>query len=328
MENRENVWEKIQTQIQDSNLDEMQKKQLFNNLINLKNQKINIMVTGATGSGKSSTINALFDREIAKVGYGVDPQTMDIEKYELDNLILWDSPGLGDGKEADIKHSKNIINKLTEKNADGDALIDLVLVIVDGSSRDMGTSYALINEVIIPSMPEKERVIVAINQCDIAMKGKGWNKKENKPEQELIDFLSDKVLSVKRRIFESTSVNIEPIYFSASEFYNISKLLSFIIRYTPKEKRAVYINNINRDPNPWKSNDEIKDYNEEIQRSLLESIQEGIANGADFGGQIGGLFGKPGEVVGRVVGAAVGGAIAFLGSVFGGGSSSRNPLKW
>ena len=144
----ENIWEKIQEQIQNSDLDEHQKKQLFNNLMGLKSQKINIFITGATGSGKSSTINALFDQEIAKVGYGVDPETMDIAKFELDNLILWDSPGLGDGKDADIRHSKNIIDKLTEKNTDGNALIDLVLVIVDGSSRDMGTSYALINEVI------------------------------------------------------------------------------------------------------------------------------------------------------------------------------------
>ncbi len=57
------------------------------------------MITGATGSGKSSTINALFDLEVAKVGTGVDPETMDIQKFDLDNLVLWDSPGLGKWKE-------------------------------------------------------------------------------------------------------------------------------------------------------------------------------------------------------------------------------------
>ena len=38
------------------------------NLLNLKKQKINLMITGATGVGKSSTINALFNTEKAKVG--------------------------------------------------------------------------------------------------------------------------------------------------------------------------------------------------------------------------------------------------------------------
>ena len=72
-----------------------------------------------------------------------------IEKYELDNLILWDTPGLGDGREADNRHAKNIIQKLAEVDKDGNVLIDLVLIILDGSTRDLGTSYELINNVII-----------------------------------------------------------------------------------------------------------------------------------------------------------------------------------
>lgn len=33
--------------------------------------------------------------KVAKVGVGADPESMDITKDELDNLILWDSQGLG-----------------------------------------------------------------------------------------------------------------------------------------------------------------------------------------------------------------------------------------
>ena len=33
---------------------------------------------------------------------------MDITRYDLDNLVLWDSPSLGDGKEADNRHANNI----------------------------------------------------------------------------------------------------------------------------------------------------------------------------------------------------------------------------
>ena len=66
-------------------------------------------------------------------------------------------------------------------------LIDLVLVILDGSTRDLGTSYELINNVIIPNLGEnkKDRILVAINQADAAMKGRHWDYNTNKPDGEL-----------------------------------------------------------------------------------------------------------------------------------------------
>ena len=151
MEKEKKIFDAMQEDIENANIPDSEKAKLMKNLLHLKEQKINLMITGATGCGKSSTINALFDMEVAKVGVGVDPETMEITKYELDNLILWDSPGLGDGKEADNRHAKNIIKKLNELDENNNLLIDLVLVILDGSTRDLGTSYELINNVIIPN---------------------------------------------------------------------------------------------------------------------------------------------------------------------------------
>lgn len=129
---RENIFEAMENDILSADLTETVKNKMLKNIMKLKERKVNIMITGATGCGKSSTINALFDTEVAKVGVGVNPETMGIEKYELDNLILWDTPGLGDGKEADNRHAKNIIRKLTEVDKNGEAVIDIVLVILDG----------------------------------------------------------------------------------------------------------------------------------------------------------------------------------------------------
>ena len=256
-------------------------KEFIEMILKRQNQKINIMVTGATGCGKSSTINALFGSEVAKVGVTPEPETMDIRQYNLPNLTIWDSPGLGDGKK-DAEHAKNIKEKLVQKDEKGDFLIDLVLVILDGGSRDLGTSYELINKVIIPNLGnDTNRLLVAINQCDMAMKGRGWNKETNKPEPELEKFLNEKAMSVKKRIEETTKVNIiEPVYYSAGDKemgkkpYNMAKLLSYIIDHTTSQKRFAYTNNINRDKTVWDDNDDLKDYSKSIIEQIADSVVE------------------------------------------------------
>ena len=327
MEKEKTVLEAMESDIMNANIPDVEKNKLMKNFLKLKEQKINLMITGATGCGKSSTINALFNAEKAKVGVGVDPETMDIQKYELENLILWDSPGLGDGKEADNRHAKNIIKKLNERDENGNLLIDLVLVILDGSSRDLGTSYELINSVIIPNLGEdkENRILVAINQADVAMKGRYWNYEENKPEPRLVEFLEEKVASVKRRIKEGTGVDVEPIYYCAgfkeegkeqNKPYNLSKLLYYIIKFTPKQKRLAYIENINQNQEMWKDNDDLKNYSEEISKSMWETVKDCAAEGADIGGSIGSVFGESGRRIGKVVGGVIGAAVGFFKSIF------------
>ena len=324
---KENIYEAIQDDIMNAAISEEDKKKMLKNVMRLKEQKMNIMITGATGCGKSSTINAMFDTEVAKVGVGADPETMEIEKYELDNLVLWDTPGLGDGKEADNRHAKNIIEKLSEVDENGNALIDLVLVILDGGSRDLGTSYELINNVIIPNLGEdkKDRILVAINQADMAMKGRNWDYEKNEPNGQLVDFLEDKVRSIKDRVYEATGVKIEPIYYCAGykegdrqeKPYNLSKLLYYIVKATPSEKRAVYVDNINGDKQMWEDDDELIDYGKETRNTIFNSIVEGATNGADIGETIGSVFGTVGSKIGRVAGGIIGGFVGFIGGLFG-----------
>ena len=324
---KENIFEAMQNDIINSNLSESEKNVMLKNVMKLKEKEVNIMVTGATGCGKSSTINALFDTEVAKVGVGVDPETMEIEKYELDNLILWDTPGLGDGKDADERHARNIVNKLNEVDKKGEALIDLVLVILDGGTKDFGTSYELINNVIIPNLGKgrEHRVLVAINQADMAMKGRNWDYIKNEPNQQLVDFLEDKVRSVKDRVYEATGIKVDPIYYSAGykeegkeqcRPYNLSKLLYYIVKSTPSDKRVIYANNVNRDKKMWKDDDKKDDYSCKTRSKILESIEEGCTRGARIGEAIGSVFGETGKSIGRKIGTVAGGVFGFIGGLF------------
>ena len=157
-------------------------------------------------------------------------------------LRFHDSAGLGDGREADLEHSKNITSKLLEYVSIKElkfGFIDLVLVILDGGSRDFGTTFKLLENVILKSI-EPERVMVVINQADMAMKGNHWDLKKNKPTKQLFDYLDEKVVSVQARIKEATGLTIsKPIYFSAYHKYNINAVMDYIIEHLPKQRRDI-----------------------------------------------------------------------------------------
>lgn len=127
------IYELLEEDTMASDIPEAEKAKRLSRLIKIRNKQVNIMLVGSTGSGKSSTVNAMFNMDIAKVGVGVDSETTNISKFELDNLIIWDTPGLGDGIENDKRITKEIIAKLNEVDKEGSPLIDMVLVIMDAA---------------------------------------------------------------------------------------------------------------------------------------------------------------------------------------------------
>lgn len=204
---------------------------------------LDVLLVGATGTGKSSTLNALFNATVAKVGEGVDPETQHVSSHSLhDYLRFHDSAGLGDGKENDLRHSKNITLEL-QRTCGGDIhdnhFMDLTMVILDGSSRDLGTTFQLLESVILKAI-EPKRVIVAINQADMAMSGRYWNTIRHHPEPTLLEFLEEKSHSIQRRINESTGLTInKPVYYSAKFNYNVHPLVDHIIKHFPTNRRKV-----------------------------------------------------------------------------------------
>lgn len=334
-ENMDKIFEALEKEILLSGADDEEKQKLLARLRKLGGTKTNIMLVGATGCGKSSTINALFSCngqedgyvEAAKVGSKADPETRDIERYRIGNLILWDTPGLGDGTEVDGHHREVITELLREEDGEGNALIDLVLVILDGSTRDMGTSYKILNEVIIPELKDETgRILIALNQADIAMKtGRHWDYGKNEPDETLQAFLEEKVASIKRRIREDAGLDVEPVYYCAGyeeasgdivRPYNLSKLLYYILSALPAEKRAAVFGGINTAGEQYVYNDDGMDYNEGVKESLYgmaDYVADGINSGAETGYLI---LGIPGAVVGTVAGALVGGIKGILNLIF------------
>ena len=200
---------------------------------------LDIMITGATGAGKSTTLNSIFKREVAVAGHTHEPETMDIASYSFnENIRLWDTPGLGDGTN-DIAHSKKIKNLLQKSYNGNNGWIDLVLIIVNGSTRDLGTARELINEVIIPNFPG-DKIMIAINQADRAMKTRGWCRVSNTPAPKLLNYLETQSDDIQSRIRKDTGVSVaRPIFYSAEYGYNVTKLYDLIIDNIPNQRRVL-----------------------------------------------------------------------------------------
>ena len=194
---------------------------------------LDVMVTGVTGAGKSTTLNTIFRKNVATVGNGVDPETMYLDYYSLNDVFrLWDTPGLGDGVTNDETHKRKLVDLLYKTySLDGNIYgwIDSIIVVLEGLNRDMGSTYTLLNEVIVPNI-QADRILVVINQADMAMKGRHWNKETNEPDEILIEFLEKQASSIQNRVKEATGVTIrKPVYYSAAYSNSVEKLRDFII---------------------------------------------------------------------------------------------------
>ena len=325
---KKSIYDLLEEDIRNSELSLQEQNEHLARLLRARNKKVNIILVGATGSGKSSTVNALFDMNVAKVGLGVDPETSVIDKYDLDNLTIWDTPGLGDGL-TDEEYGEMIVEKLSEFDENGDPLIDLVLVVVDASSKDLGTTYSLINDVVIPSLGDDApgRILIGINQADMAMKGKHWDEEKNEPDEVLYEFLRKKAISIKNRIESVTGVETRPIFYCAGytdengdqcKPYNLTKLLYYIVKSIPAEKRLSLADNINDDEDNWLYDDEEEDYVGEVKKSFFQSVRLYIKQTAEKASDIGyDILGIPGDYIGRFIGTQWGLVKGFFKTMFG-----------
>ena len=113
------------------------------------------------------------------------------------------------------------------------------MIIVEAGTRDIGTTLDLMEHVLRGNLPA-DRILVALNQADFAMKGRHWDARHNCPDAVLKAYLEERADSLKRRIYESTGIRLcRPVYYSARYRYHIDKLYDLIIDHMPDSPRKI-----------------------------------------------------------------------------------------
>ena len=79
----------------------------------IESTKVNIMITGKAGTGKTTLINALIGTNEAVEGFTLDPQTKAVEHFDRTfensaHVFVFDSPGLQDGTVDESKYIADI----------------------------------------------------------------------------------------------------------------------------------------------------------------------------------------------------------------------------
>lgn len=79
---------------------------------------IRMLVTGKTGTGKSTLINSLFGYKVAVEGHNLTLETTEVKSHtQIANgipLIIFDSPGLQDGLDEEEAYIEDMVSKCTQ----------------------------------------------------------------------------------------------------------------------------------------------------------------------------------------------------------------------
>ena len=98
-------------------------------------KSLSILVTGKTGTGKSTLINGIVGREVAKQGHGLDPETSEVTAHTSREgeitVNVFDSPGLQDGTNNEQRYLEDMKAKCSD--------VDLIVYCIRMSERRLLT---------------------------------------------------------------------------------------------------------------------------------------------------------------------------------------------
>ncbi len=243
-----------------------QRKKVETRLNDVLTYRPRIGVFGKTGVGKSSLCNALFGKEVCEIS-DIAACTREPKEVLLhmgnEGLALVDVPGVGESETRDEEYAELYARLLPE--------LDLVLWLVKADDRAMASDEMFYKNIVKPHIDQNKPFFFVVNQVDKIEPFREWDETRHEPGPRQFQNIHKKVDAVADQFSVPASIVIPA---SASEKYNLTKLVDEIVFALPKEKNITLFKSVNDE---FKS----KQAAEHVKKGLAEVIGETIVSVVD-----------------------------------------------
>jgi predicted GTPase len=195
-------------------------------------------VVGVSGTGKSSTINALFKtdlpishttactKEFRNVDLAVHA-TQGPTAGDRQLLRIVDAPGLGEDVRRDPDYLKMYRDSLPA--------CDVILWVITARNRAIALDQRYLEQLA----PFHDRIVFGVNQVDI-IAPMNWERRVNLPSPEQEDHLAEILHDRQERLAGTLGAARPVIGYSASRRYRLQELFTELLRSCPNERSWIF----------------------------------------------------------------------------------------
>lgn len=191
-----------------------------------------IALIGETGVGKTSTINALFNKGL-EISH-----TRACTQFEVEivgdrggEVRVFDMPGLGEDIESDKAHFDAYRRIVPE--------VDVTVWILKADNRAMTHVQAVLQRLVNEEVLQPDRLVVALNQVDLLQPG-AWDTVINQPSPEQEKTIAARRADVVEKLRQVIKLpNDRIVAYSALKFYSLEPLFEAMLHACEERRRWV-----------------------------------------------------------------------------------------